>query len=92
MKKTVYLDTSIPSYYFDERESVSFQSEVTQKWFREEADNFEIYLSEATLGELDSGDYPNKRKVTEFAFCFEVLPAERQVVEITDELCDAERP
>ena len=84
MKKTVYLDTSIPSYYFDERESVSFQSEVTQKWFREEADNFEIYLSEATLGELDSGDYPNKRKVTEFAFRFEVLPAERQVVEITD--------
>jgi len=84
MKRTVYLDTSIPSYYFDERDIVKFQSEITRKWFSEEADNFEICLSEATLGELNSGDYPNKRKVTEFALRFEVLPTERQVIEITD--------
>ena len=44
MKKTVYLDTTIPSYYFDERDAVGFQSEITQKWFREEADGYEIYL------------------------------------------------
>ncbi len=84
MKKTVYLDTSIPSYYFDEREGVRFQSEITKKWFREETDNFEIYLSEATLGELDSGDYPNKKEVTEFALRFEILPAVRQIIEVTD--------
>ena len=84
MKKIVYLDTSIPSYYFDKRESVRFQSEITQKWFSEEADNFKICLSEATLGELDSGNYPNKSKIMEFALRFDILSPEREVAEITD--------
>ena len=35
MKKYVYLDTTIPSYYFDSRDSVQFQSEITKKWFKE---------------------------------------------------------
>jgi len=84
MKKTVYLDSTIPSYYFDERQDVKFQSEITQKWFKEELNSFEIYLSDATLEELRSGNYPNKKKVTDFALQFEVLPAEKEVAEITD--------
>ncbi len=31
MKSTVYLDTTIPSYLFDERDSISLHIEVTKK-------------------------------------------------------------
>ncbi|MGE0086939.1 MAG: PIN domain-containing protein [Desulfococcaceae bacterium] len=84
IKKTVYLDTTIPSYYFDEREKVKFQSEITKKWFSEEADKYQIYLSEATLGELNAGNYPNKEKIMEFSLRFEVLPTEKQIADITE--------
>ncbi len=52
MKKTVYFDTTIPSYKFDKREEVKFQATITKKWFEEEADNFQIYVSDATILEL----------------------------------------
>jgi len=84
MKKTVYFDTTIPSYYFDEREKVKFQSEITRKWFSQEAGNYQIYLSEATLGELTAGNYPNKEKIIEFSLRFEVLPTEKQIADITE--------
>lgn len=79
MKKTVYLDSTIPSYNFDKRESVRFQSDITRKWFKEEADNFIIYLSQITLNELNKGNYPDKEKVVKFALDFEILT-------ITDEI------
>ena len=55
MKKSVYIDTTIPSYYFDERNSISFQNQITKKWFTEESQNYDIFISEAVLIELQAG-------------------------------------
>ena len=52
MNSTVYLDTTIPSYLFDERDSLRLHIEITQKWWDEEANNFDIWASEATLDEI----------------------------------------
>ena len=52
MKSTVYLDTTIPSYQFDERESIRLHIEVTQKWWNEESHNYDVWASEATLDEI----------------------------------------
>ncbi len=52
MNSTVYLDTTIPSYLFDERDSLKLHIEITQKWWDEQAHNFDIWTSEATLDEI----------------------------------------
>ena len=57
MKSTVYLDTTIPSYLFDERESIRLHIEVTRKWWNEESHNYDVWASEATLDEISEGHY-----------------------------------
>ena len=39
-EKTVYLDTTIPSYYFDNRESMVTWQAATQQWWQNEIFNY----------------------------------------------------
>jgi hypothetical protein len=49
MKKSVYLDSTILSYLFDNRDSLKTYIEITEKWWNEERHNFNLWLSEATV-------------------------------------------
>jgi len=62
-KKLVYLDSTIPSYYFDERESVLNFIDATRSWWDSERSKYRLYASEITLAEIQNGDYPNKKRV-----------------------------
>jgi hypothetical protein len=73
MKKTVYLDSTIPSFYFEERSEFKYQREITIKWFIEESQYFDIYISEETIAELSQGNYPNKKIILDFIKEFTVL-------------------
>ena len=84
MRSSVYLDSTIPSYYFDERESLRPFIEITKKWWKEEMGNFEVFTSEETLNELNEGDYPNKIKVFEFASKIQLLMPDEKVIEIAE--------
>ncbi len=48
MHKTVYLDSTIPSYLFDQRDSIREFIEITKKWWEEERGNFRVVISDAT--------------------------------------------
>jgi hypothetical protein len=63
MLQSIYLDTTIPSYYFENRKSLLFQNNVTKNWFKEESDKYKLFISEATIFELQKGDYPNNNKL-----------------------------
>ena len=63
MKRTVYLDSTIPSYLCDQREEIKTFVDITKKWWKEESNNFLIWISEETLNEVYKGDYPNKAKM-----------------------------
>jgi len=41
MKQTAYLDSTIPSYLFDQRDSIRQLIEITKRWWKEERDHFE---------------------------------------------------
>ena len=82
MKRTVYMDSTIPSYLFDERESIKTYIEVTKKWWNEERGNFDLWISEETFAELSKGDYPNKTEILECASQIQVLPFDEHIVEI----------
>nr|VFJ76484.1 MAG: hypothetical protein BECKFW1821C_GA0114237_110411 [Candidatus Kentron sp. FW] len=64
MKEKVYIDSTIPSYYFDRRESLATFTEITKKWWSEMASEYDLFVSDAVIDELEGGgDYPNKEEV-----------------------------
>jgi predicted nucleic acid-binding protein len=82
MKKRVYLDTTIPSYYFEERQNLEFETKITKQWWKEEKKNYQLCLSEETLLELNKGDYPNKEKAIKLIKGIKILPLVDDIFEI----------
>jgi len=66
MKEKVYIDTTIPSYYFDERENLKSFREITKTWWDNESKNYDIWISDAILQELGEGNYPKKEDIIHF--------------------------
>ena len=83
MKKTVYLDTTIPSYLFDERENIKLHIETTNQWWNEERHNFEIWASEETVNEINDGNYPRKSEILEFMSRIPLLIPDNKIIDIT---------
>jgi predicted nucleic acid-binding protein len=88
MKRTIYLDSTIPSYLFDERESIKTYIEVTRKWWEEERENFELWISEESIIELSGGEYPNKDKLMACVAEIQVLLPDERVFEIAQVYLD----
>lgn len=82
MRKTVYLDSTIPSFMFDERESIKPFVEITKKWWKDESPEYDIKLSDAVILELSKGAYPNREKVLQFARKVELLPIVPEIAKI----------
>lgn len=53
MKNSVYLDTTIPSYLFDEREKIKIHIEATKKWWNQESKNFGSPVKSSDLSYCD---------------------------------------
>ncbi len=51
MKTKLYLDTSVPSAYYDYSKPI--RQLITQKWFENESQNFELYISVICLEEIN---------------------------------------
>ena len=51
VKFRLYLDTSIPSAYYDTSKPI--RQLITQKWFENDAEKYEIYISAITIREID---------------------------------------
>lgn len=60
MKPTVYVDTTIPSYYVDERPALRLHIERTREWWDEERGQYDVYVPDFVVLELGEGDYPRK--------------------------------
>ncbi len=82
MKEKVYIDTTIPSYYFDERESLKSFSETTRLWWDSESDNYDMWISDAVLQELNEGNYPKKEKLIQLISKIPLLESVLELEEI----------
>ena len=81
-KKKVYLDTTIPSYFFDTRKDVAPFCKITKAWWENESQNYDLWLSDETLAELAEGNYPKKNDIINFVKNINVLPRNEEVLEI----------
>lgn len=72
IREKIYLDTSVPSAYYDERQP--HRQKVTQGWWDNEIKNFDVIISELTQKELKAVDDTLKRsKVLALINKFEVV-------------------
>ena len=58
METKLYLDTSIPSSFFDT--SKPLRQLITQKWFEHDAFEYELYISALTIEEINRIKNPEK--------------------------------
>jgi len=49
-KETLYLDSSVPSAYFDDR--VQWRMEETQEWWHNELPKYEVFISPTVIAEI----------------------------------------
>lgn len=59
MKPSVYIETSIPSFYHEVRTEPDniARREWTRQWWNEQLGNYEAYTSEAVIEELEGGSF-----------------------------------
>lgn len=84
MKPKVYIETSIPSFYYEVRAEpeMAARREWTCQWWDEVRDDYMLVTSVAVLDELYGGDYPNKDRAIELLSDLPLVPVEPEIVEI----------
>jgi hypothetical protein len=88
MKKKVYLDTTIPSYLFDNRPGIKFLIDISKRWWQEESSKYLVVVSENTISEPRRGNYPQKEKILEFALKLNILPFTGEILQISQAYID----
>jgi hypothetical protein len=84
MKPLVYLETTIPSYYCDDRPAVAADIARTREWWDQERDAYDCFISAVVLDELSSGDYAHKADCLSLVDGFPLLDVNQRVLEIAE--------
>jgi hypothetical protein len=81
---SVYIETSIPSFYFETRPEPEMQARRhwTRQWWERAQIRYSLFTSEAVLDELSRGDYPSKQDCLALMQRLPVVPIEPAVTEI----------
>jgi len=81
-RKTVYIETSVPSAYVDRRDDVvsQFQRHQTRLWWRTERTGFAVHSSELVRLELENGSFPGKTLAIRLMDRLDSLPVTDEVI------------
>lgn len=84
MRKIVYIETTIPSFYYEARPEPDrvARKQWTQDWWDNHSAAYDLVTSEATLDELCRGEYPQKDEAIVLIRSVPFLPAEEEVADI----------
>lgn len=84
MKPRVYIETSIPSFYYEIRTEPEMEArkQWTRQWWDNASSDYLLVTSVAVIDELNHGDYPNKEKTVELINDLPLLPLADAIAEI----------
>lgn len=88
MKPSVYIDTTIPSYYVDKRVSLDVHISRTRIWWDTERENYNVFTSAFALRELQEGDFPNKSEALALLNKVKFLQAHPEIENIVQQYVD----
>jgi predicted nucleic acid-binding protein len=85
MKPTVYLDATIPSFYYEDRPGTILQAwrDITVEFWHGASEHYETYVSDETLRELQDSGYPEEKRQRCLALVVS-LPRLAVTPEVTD--------
>ena len=84
MNKRVYIETTIPSFYFDVRPEPEMvaRREWTRRWWKKTTTGHELVTSAAVIEELSRGDFPAREDSLQLIERLPLVPIEPEVTEI----------
>ncbi len=84
VKSKIYIETSIPSFYYEIRTEPDMiaRKEWTRFWWNTVRQQYEVVTSIAVLDELNKGNFPNKEEVIELLNDIPLIDIEPEIVEI----------
>lgn len=82
MKPTVYIETTVPSYYHDERAELMHDILRTRQWWDEERDQYECFGSLVVIDELSAGSYDQQERCLKLARPLPMLDVTDEVLRI----------
>jgi len=86
MSKTVYIETSVPSFFHETRPEPEMvaRREWTRQWWAVATERYDLVTSPAVIDELERGEYPSRDdclELVEQLDLLEITPAVLDVVE-----------
>ncbi len=84
MRPTVYIETTVPSYYYDERPELERDVARTREWWDQERSGYECFISAVVLEELAAGNYPHQKECLTLVESLPLLAAGPEVVEVAE--------
>ena len=62
MKSSVYIETTIPSFYHEVRTEpdMAARRAWTREWWDDHRKEYDLFISDAVIDELERGEFPNK--------------------------------
>lgn len=82
MKPTVYIETTIPSYYCDDRMELMLDIARTQEWWDKERGDYECFTSPVVIEELSAGNYAARAECLRLIDSIPLLEVNREVAQI----------
>jgi len=84
--KTVYVETTIPSFYFEVRTEPEMvaRRNWTREWWDQHRSEFVVVTSELVLDELSRGEFPKKEDALELLKPLGLIQVTEEIVEIVE--------
>ncbi len=87
MRKRVYIETTIPSFYVETRPEPEMvaRREWTRQWWNQESRHYSLASSLAVIEELEEGNHPNRNEALRLMQPIVLLPIAEAIDAIVDE-------
>ena len=84
MKPSVYIETTIPSFYHEIRQEPEMlaRRHWTRDWWDNHSQYYELYSSEAVIEELEKGTFPIKKEALSLIRSVPLLDIDEPIAEI----------
>jgi predicted nucleic acid-binding protein len=86
MRQRVYIETTIPSFYYEVRTEPEMiaRRNWTRSWWDNQRHAYELVTSAAVLDELEAGTFPNQEQALALLAEVPLVPVEPAIIEIVE--------